>query len=103
MTLLAAAVVVLVFVTWAQSFWWEQARSRERLAFDAEREKWRVERSELLTRIQAPQAAPFMFESEPEDAENDLPLPPEFLADAEELEKAQRALTELGYDEGPAT
>lgn len=36
--------------------WWHSYRwMREREAFDAEREKWRLERAELLNRIQHPE------------------------------------------------
>jgi hypothetical protein len=62
--------------------------------------KWAVERRDLNNRIQVPEAAPFLFEAKPEDGEDDLPLPPEFVADAEELEKARAALAEVGYEEG---
>lgn len=69
--------------------------------FDRERRQWAEERGELLTRIQAPQAAPFMFESKLEDAENDLPLPPEFTIDEEELERAKDELARVGFEDGP--
>jgi hypothetical protein len=83
--------------------WQSYAAVVERDKFTQERQEWATERRDLNNRIQVPEAAPFLFEAKPEDAEDDLPLPPEFVADAEELEKAQRALAEVGYDEGPAT
>lgn len=73
----------------------------ERDKFATEREGWRAERSELLSRIQVPAAAPFLFEPDAKDADNDLPvLPP--IADAEALEHAQRELESVGYEDGPA-
>lgn len=73
----------------------------ERGKFEQERQRWTEERRELLTRIQAPEAASFMFETTPEDAENDLPLPPTSEFDPQEVEKAREHLAEVGYSDGP--
>lgn len=83
-------------------FWQFYLAIVEREKFADERREWQQERAELLTRIQAPEAAPFLFEAKPEDAENDLPLPPDFTVDSEELERAQQELESVGYSDGPA-
>jgi len=67
--------------------------------FRTERVEWIRERGELLSRIQAPEAAPFLFEADEKDAENDLPLPPTSEFDPHEVEKAREHLVEVGYEE----
>ena len=81
--------------------WQAYAADKERAQFASERAQWTQERKELLTRIQAPEAASFMFEDSPEDAKDDLPLMPTAEFDPQEVEKAREHLAEVGYDEGP--
>lgn len=88
--------LIAAFVGWLIRSGW-----RKEEAFARERQEWARERGELLTRIQAPQAAPFMFEADPKDAENDMPTLPGFTMDEEELERAKQELEEAGYSEGP--
>lgn len=95
--LVAGCVMALIAVIAWQSY----ERIIERDKFAHERQQWTEERRELLSRIQAPEAAPFMFETKPEDAEDDLPTLPGFTMSEEELEQAREALEEAGYSEGP--
>jgi hypothetical protein len=55
LAILASAVIILTIIAFLQPFWWEQARTKDRLDFAQERESWRQERNELLNRIQAPE------------------------------------------------
>ena len=70
-------------------------------SFAAEREAWVRERRDLNTRIQSPEVAPFLLE-EADDADNDLPVLPEFETDEAALEQARLQLQSVGYEEGPA-
>lgn len=81
--------------------WQARSADKERQAFAQERREWAAEREQLNTRIQAPEAAPFMFEEDAETREDDLPTLPEITMSDEELEQAKKALEEVGYSSGP--
>jgi hypothetical protein len=101
MTYLAAVAIALVgYIVWST---WAVDRDRkaERSAFADERQQWVRERRDLNTRIQMPQVAPFLLEDEG-PSEDDMPVMPDFVVDEAELEKANRALAEAGYEDGPA-
>jgi hypothetical protein len=87
---------VLVWLTGNHS---EEGKEREKM-FTAEREAWVRERRDLNTRIQMPQAAPFLLEEEG-PSNDDMPVMPEFVVDEAELERARLELEEAGYSEGP--
>jgi hypothetical protein len=79
------------------------AFSKEREAFAAERKGWVNERRDLNNRLQAPDAAPYFDESGEEMNPTDyLPVMPEFTLDEGDLDRARKALAEVGYEEGPA-
>lgn len=101
---LIVALCVIAYTAW-QSYSFNQEReafARERNAFAAERREWAKERRELNTRIQAPEAAPYMYDGQEDSSEDDLPILPEFTVDEAELERARAELAEVGYEEGPA-
>lgn len=79
--------------------WQAWAADKQGAQFASERSQWAQERKELLTRIQAPEAASFMFEESPEDAKDDLPLLPTAEFDPQEVEKAREHLVDVGYEE----
>lgn len=91
-----ALVAYIVWSTWAV----DRDRKAERTAFAEERQQWVRERRDLNTRIQMPQAAPFLLE-EDGPSDDDMPVMPEFAVDEAELERAKLALEEAGYSEGP--
>lgn len=107
MTYLAMAVpTVLALATFAFAVWREREHAAERerreKAFNEERGIWIRERRDLNNRIQIPQAAPFMAVDE-DPSPDDVPLPPDFTVDEDELQKAVAHLESVGYESGPAT
>ncbi len=101
MTYLACFCVALLVAFVLQQWSHRAERKAERAAFAEERQQWVRERRDLNNRIQMPEAAPFLLEDQ-EPSDDDMPVMPDFALDEAELEKARQALTEAGYEEGPA-
>lgn len=102
--LASACLAVLAFLVVWQSYAYARERAELLAGFATERQQWVRERRDLNTRIQAPQAAPYLLEDQDETAgDDDLPILPEFTMDEAALDRAKAELLSAGYESGPAT